>query len=49
MWYKNMLELRKNKGTLKNINVSMKIIKLIITDLIKKVNINDKTEDLIYD
>ncbi len=44
-----MLELRKNRGTLKNINVSMKIIKLIITDLIKKVNINDKTEDLIYD
>ena len=44
-----MLELRKNRGTLKNINASMKIIKLIITDLIKKVNINDKTEDLIYD
>lgn len=44
-----MLELRKNRGTLKNINVSMKIIKLIITDLIKKVNINDKTGDLIYD
>ncbi len=44
-----MLELRKNRGTLKNINVSMKIIKLIITDLIKKVNINDKTEALIYD
>lgn len=42
---RNLLELQKDRTHYK----CMKIIKLIITDLIKKVNINDKTEDLIYD
>lgn len=42
---RNLLELQKIETHYK----CMKIIKLIITDLIKKVNINDKTEDLIYD